>query len=127
MSDYTIINLEDVPDSAPGSGLGFAEVRFPTEAVGAKRTGFAHQRYRPGERQPFGHRHEEAEEVYFVISGSGRVKLDGEVRDLAANDILREAPEVVRSFAAGPDGMELIVFGPRRRGDGELVADYWDA
>jgi mannose-6-phosphate isomerase-like protein (cupin superfamily) len=126
MSDYTIINLEDVPDSAPSSGLTFAEVRFPTELAGAEHTGFAHQRYYPNERQPFGHRHGEAEEVYFVIAGSGRAKLDGEVRELAANDILRIAPQVTRSFAAGPDGMELIVFGARRRGDGELVPDYWE-
>ncbi len=126
MSDYTIINLEDVPDSAPGHGLTFGEVRFPRELAGAQRTGFAHQRIFPGAEQSFGHRHGEAEEVYYVVSGSGRAKLDGEIRELRAHDIVRLAPPVMRSFAAGPDGMELLVFGARTGGDGEMVAGYWD-
>ena len=126
MSDYTIINLEDVPDSAAAHGLTFGEVRFPRELAGAQRTGFAHQRIFAHEQQSFGHRHGEAEEVYFVVSGSGRAKLDGEIRELRAHDILRVAPNVMRCFAAGPDGMEILVFGARSAGDGEMVAGYWD-
>ena len=89
MSDYTIVDLEDVPDAAAKHGLTFGEVRFPRELAGAQQTGFAHQRISPGAQQSFGHRHAEAEEVYFVVSGSGRAKLDGEVRELATHDILR--------------------------------------
>jgi mannose-6-phosphate isomerase-like protein (cupin superfamily) len=126
MSDYTITNLNDVEDSAAAAGLSFGVVRFPREALGCQQTGLAHQLYFPGRRQSFGHRHTEAEEVYYVIAGSGRVKLDDGVHDLKAQDLLRVAPQVMRSFEAGPDGLEMLVFGARHAGDGEVVQGYWD-
>jgi mannose-6-phosphate isomerase-like protein (cupin superfamily) len=127
MSDYTITNLDDVNDSAAAAGLGFGVVRFPRTDVGAEQTGFVHQRYFPGARQSFGHRHHRAEEVCFVISGSGAVKLDDGVHELRTHDIVRLAPHVTRSFAAGEDGLELLVFGPHHPSDGEVIQGYWDA
>jgi mannose-6-phosphate isomerase-like protein (cupin superfamily) len=126
MSDYTITNLEQCEDIAAGHGVGDAGViHFPREAVEAERTGFAHLRLHPGKRHPFPHRHEQAEEVYLVLAGSGRVKLEDEFRDLATHDVLRVAPHVTRGFEAGPDGMELLAFGARHAGDGEIVSDFW--
>jgi mannose-6-phosphate isomerase-like protein (cupin superfamily) len=126
MPDYTITNLNDVEDVAAARGLSFGIVRFPREALGCEQTGVAHTQYFPGQRQPFGHRHTDAEEVYYVISGSGRVKLDGGVHDLRAKDLLRVAPHVMRSFEGGPDGLELLAFGARHAGDGEVVQGYWE-
>jgi len=126
MSDYTITNLEEVEDTAAKHGLGFGVVRFPRTAVGAEHTGFAHQQLFPGARQSFGHRHRAAEEVYMVLSGSGAVKMDDGVHPLRAHDIVRVAPHVTRSFEAGPEGMELLAFGPHLDGDGELVQGYWE-
>src|SRR5215218_9015833 len=123
---YTLQRLTDVDDSAPKFGFGeIGEARFATSDLAAQQTGVSHHRLRPGRRQAFGHRHEQAEEVYVVMSGSGRVKLDDEVLELAAQDALRVSPPVIRAFEAGPDGLELIVFGPHRRGDGELVHGWW--
>ena len=127
MSDYTITNLDDVEDAAAKRGLDFGVVRFPRLAVDAQETGFSHQQIFPGARQSFGHRHDKAEEVYFVISGAGSVKLDDGVHDLKAHDILRVAPHAMRSFAAGPDGLELLAFGAHHEHDGELVQGYWDS
>jgi quercetin dioxygenase-like cupin family protein len=79
----------------------------------------------PGKRQAYGHRHEEAEEVNVVLSGSGRVCLDQEVVEVGPMDAIRIAPEVTRAFEAGPDGLELLVFGPHHSGDGELIPGYW--
>jgi mannose-6-phosphate isomerase-like protein (cupin superfamily) len=76
-------------------------------------------------RQGFAHRHDEAEEVYVVISGSGRAKLDDEIVELAARDALRVSPGVTRQLEAGPEGLELIAFGPRHDGDGEIVPGWW--
>jgi mannose-6-phosphate isomerase-like protein (cupin superfamily) len=124
--DYTITNLEDVQDAAGAGGLDFGVVRFPRQSVGAEQTGFVHQRIFPGARQSFGHRHEQAEEVCFVISGSGAMKLDDGVHELREHDIVRLAPRVTRSFSAGPDGLELLIFGPHHADDGELIQGYWE-
>ena len=126
MTDYTITNLEDIEDMAAKSGLDFGVVRFARKAVDAEDTGLTYQKIFPGAHQSFGHRHNEAEEVYFVISGSGAVKLDGEVKELNPHDILRVAPHVMRAFEAGPDGLEFIVFGTHHEKDGELEQGYWE-
>jgi mannose-6-phosphate isomerase-like protein (cupin superfamily) len=126
MSDYTIVNLDSVEDIAAKNGLEAAgEIRFPREAVEAQATGFGHMRLRPNARHPFPHRHHEAEEVYIVLSGSGRAKLEQETVELRPRDILRVAPAVARGFEAGPDGLELLAFGARHGGDGEIIEGFW--
>jgi mannose-6-phosphate isomerase-like protein (cupin superfamily) len=124
---YTRIKLTDVEDSAPKFGYGeLQEARFARGDLDAQQTGVSHHRVRPGKRQGFGHKHEKAEEVYVVISGSGRVKLDDEILELEPLDAIRIAPGVVRAFEGGPDGIELIVAGPHHDKDGELVFGWWE-
>src|SRR5687767_13671859 len=103
------------------------EARFPRSDLGAETTGFAYHVVRPGKRQAFAHRHDQAEEVNVVLSGSGRVKLDDEVVEIRPMDAIRIAPRVTRAFEAGPDGLELLVFGPHHDRDGETmtVGDFW--
>jgi mannose-6-phosphate isomerase-like protein (cupin superfamily) len=119
---YTKKNLRDVDDAATSmGGDGGFQARFATSDLEADATGFALETLGPGQRSPFAHRHEKAEEVYVVISGSGRANLDGEIVELQTLDALRVAPAVLRAFEAGDDGLELLAFGPRHQGDGELV------
>jgi len=59
--------------------------------------------------------------------GAGRVKLDDELVELSPLDAVRVSPGVARSFEAGPDGLEVLIFGPHVDGDGETVADFWDS
>ena len=123
---YTIKNLREVKDSAAEFGVGaLQEARFANEDLDAQDTGFSYHRIHPGKRQGFGHRHDDAEEIYVVLSGSGRVKLDDEVVSLSPLDALRVAPRVARRFEAGPEGLELLAFGPRHQGDGEILQDFW--
>ena len=95
--------------------------------MGATDVGVSHWRYAPGFRNPMGHRHREQEEAYLVISGSGQILLDGEVSELKQWDLVRVSPEVVRAFAAGPEGMEIVaVGGPKPEGgDGETAPATW--
>ena len=121
-------NLRDVEDSALKYGLSNTqEARFPREDLGAEQTGLNYLFIKPGQREAFAHRHREAEEVYVVLAGSGRVKLDDGLVDLAQFDAVRVSPGTARSFEAGPDGLEVLIFGPRVEGDGEMVPDFWDA
>jgi quinol monooxygenase YgiN/mannose-6-phosphate isomerase-like protein (cupin superfamily) len=125
---YTHINLEDVEDMAPRFGFQEqGEARFPTRPLGALGTGVSHQRLRPSVRQAFGHRHRHAEEVVVVLAGSGQVKVDDEVREVRALDAIRFAPGSSRAFQAGPDGLELLIFGPHHAGDPVLEPDFWPA
>src|SRR5436305_12070371 len=123
---YTVKKLTEVQDSAPKFGYGeLQEARFATEDLEAEDTGISHHRVKPGKRQGFAHKHENAEEVYVVIAGSGRVKLDDEIVEIEALDAIRVAPGVTRQFEGGPDGLELIAFGPRHEGDGEILPGWW--
>lgn len=125
-STYTLVKLEAVEDAAAKHGFGeTGETRFPGEALSARQTGFAYHRIKPGRRQSFGHRHEQAEEVCVVLAGSGRVKIEDEIVALERLDAVRIAPTAARQFEAGPDGLELLVFGPRHDGDGELLPGWW--
>jgi mannose-6-phosphate isomerase-like protein (cupin superfamily) len=123
---FTHKKLMEVEDSAAGFGHGDAmEVRFANEDLEAETTGLSYHRLKPGKRQAFGHRHDEAEEVYVVIRGSGRLKLDDELVEVEALDAIRVAPQVTRAFEAGEDGLEVIASGPRHDGDGEIVPGWW--
>lgn len=82
---------------------------------------------KPSQREAFAHRHAKAEEIYVVLSGSGRVKLDAELVELAPLDAVRVSPGVGRSFEAGPDGLEVLIFGPHVEGDSEMVSDFWES
>ena len=128
MSDYTKKNVSELKDSAPGFGFGeIAEARFPADELEAEQVGFAHHRLKPGKRQAFGHQHDEAEEVCFVVSGSGRVKLNDDIVELEQGDFLRVAAPVKRRFEAGDDGLEYIVFGAQFEKDGALDHEFWQA
>jgi mannose-6-phosphate isomerase-like protein (cupin superfamily) len=123
---YTHISLADVEDVAPENGFGDRwEARGARTALDAGDAGVTHFRLRPGRRSPFAHRHARAEEIYVILSGSGQVKLDDRLLDVRTLDAIRVAPEVVRAFEAGPDGLEFLAFGCHHAGDGELVDDPW--
>jgi mannose-6-phosphate isomerase-like protein (cupin superfamily) len=123
---YAKTNLRTVQDSAAEHGLSETqEARFPRAEIGAEQTGMNLLTIKPSQREAFAHRHAEAEEIYVVLSGAGRVKLGDELVELAPLDVVRVSPGVTRSFEAGPEGLEVLIFGPHVEGDSELVDDFW--
>ena len=127
MSDFAIMNFQEIDDAAANRGPDI-EARFARKHLDSKHLGVSYFRYGPNYRSPIGHRHREQEEAYVVVSGSGRVKLDDEALELRQWEVVRVAPHVVRSFEAGPDGLEVIAVGNDRPegGDGEMIPDHWD-
>jgi len=123
MSDYAIVNLQDVEDSVAGRLPGL-EGRFARKHLDSRELGVSRFTYAPNLRSTTAHSHREQEEAYVVVSGSGRVRLDDEVRDIRQWDVVRVAPEVVRAFESGPDGLELLaVGGPKPEGGDGVRSD----
>jgi uncharacterized cupin superfamily protein len=126
MSAYTIKNLMDIEDSTGGRAPG-VQARFARSHIDSRDLGVTYMRYEPGVRSPMGHSHREQEELYVVVSGSGRMKLDDDVRDLRQWDVVRVAPTTVRALEAGPEGLEVLAVGSTRPegGDGVPAPEGW--
>jgi mannose-6-phosphate isomerase-like protein (cupin superfamily) len=126
MGDYAIVNLLEIDDSVGGRVDGM-EGRFGRKHLRSRELGISHFRYAPNLRSPSGHSHREQEEAYVVVLGSGRIRLDDEIRELRQWDVVRVAPEVIRAFEAGPDGLEVIAVGGHKpeEGDGMLSDTPW--
>ena len=101
--------------------------RFARDALRSPELGVSRFTFEPGARMPWRHRHRVQEEAYVVVAGSGRAKLDDEIVELSAWDVLRVAPAVVRALEAGADGLDVICIGGRKPegGDSERFTDFW--
>ena len=126
MANFTVKNLKEVEDSAADRGPDI-EARFGRKHLDSQHLGVSYFRYGPGFKTPYGHHHREQEEAYVVVNGSGRMRLDDEIVELRQWDTIRVAPDVVRGFEGGPEGLELIAIGSDRPegGDGVMIDDFW--
>jgi mannose-6-phosphate isomerase-like protein (cupin superfamily) len=132
MAEYTVANLKsDVEDQAPKHGLApNLEGRFARQDLELEQSGLSYQKLAPGFRVPFGHKHGQQEEIYVVVSGSGRAKLGDDVVEVKTWDAVRVPPGTWRAFEGGPDGIELLAFGARcgmapDASDGEVEQGWW--
>ena len=126
MAGYTKVNLHEIEDSA-GERSPDVEARFARKHLDSEHLGVSYFRYAPGYRSAIGHSHREQEEVYVVVGGSGRIKLDDDIVELQKWDVVRVAPATVRAFEGGPEGIEVVAVGSDRPegGDGVRAADDW--
>jgi mannose-6-phosphate isomerase-like protein (cupin superfamily) len=129
---FTLRNLkEDLEDlGSKFDGAPDLEFRLATEALELEQSGLSYQRVPPGYRFPYGHTHKKQEEVYVVVRGSGRMKLDDEIVELKEWDVVRVPPGTWRGYEAGPEGLEIIVTGAPNLGeapreDVEGQRDWW--
>jgi uncharacterized cupin superfamily protein len=128
MAEFTKLNLKDDVENA-SERFGLApqmEARFARRALGLEGGGFSYQKLAPGYRAPIAHRHRTQEEVYVVVSGGGRIKIEDDVHELRQWDAVRLPAATARAFEAGPDGLELLAIGFGPGGDTEQLTDFWD-
>jgi uncharacterized cupin superfamily protein len=126
VAGYTKVNLrEDVEDQAPNFGLApHIEARMARVALELENSGVSYQRLAPNFRLPFGHRHKRQEELYILVNGSARMKLDDEVVDLRQWDAIRVPNDTMRSLEAGPEGAEIIAVGAPNTGPGDADMEH---
>ena len=125
---YTKANLKrDVENAAPKFEMpAELEARFARRAIQGETLGLSHMKLAPNFRMPFGHKHSGQEEVYVVVRGSARVKVDDEIVELGEWDAIRFDMDTMRQVEAGPEGVEYLAFGagtdPR---DAEMAPGWW--
>ena len=129
MADYTMLNLRgDVEDMAEGFGYApNVEARFARKPLQLEKSGVSYFKIAPGFRFPFGHRHGEQEEVYLVLSGGARMKLEDEIVELGPMDAVRVPAATTRGLEAGPEGAEIVAFGAPNTDskDVEMDPGFW--
>jgi mannose-6-phosphate isomerase-like protein (cupin superfamily) len=129
MANYTVKSFEDIPDV---SGDYPGEMRMSAAGdLGNEQIAFTWRRMPPntGGKGSYGHRHGKDEEIYFILEGTVQFKLEDEILALGAGQVVRCAPEVVRSvWNEGPEDVVLMVVGRRSEdpsADVEKVDGFW--
>ena len=128
MSDYTHLNLKEAEDQAPQFGLeDNLEFRMARVPLGLENSGISYLRVAPGFRLPFGHKHKNQEEIYVLVDGGARMKIEDEIRELQRWDAVRVHKDTMRSMEAGDQGAEFLIVGAPNTGpgDAEIVQAWW--
>jgi mannose-6-phosphate isomerase-like protein (cupin superfamily) len=127
MANYTHLNLKEVEDQSPKFGLTDMEFRSARVPLELENSGISYLRLSPNYRQPFGHHHNVQEEIYVLVGGSARLKLDDEILELKPFDAVRIHKDTMRSVEGGPDGAELIAIGAPNTGPGDASTEenWW--
>jgi mannose-6-phosphate isomerase-like protein (cupin superfamily) len=129
---FTLTNIRgDLEDlGSRFDGAPDLEFRAATKALELEQASLSYQRVPPGYRFPYGHTHRTQEEVYVVVRGSGRMKVDADILELKEWDAVRVPPGSWRGYEAGPEGLEILVIGAPNLGenprdDVEGERDWW--
>ena len=124
---YTVAKREDCLDFM-AQYPGYGEMRSFTNALDADQVGFSWRSMpeKTGGKGSYGHRHQNLEEIYFVISGTLQFKLDDDVIDVGPGTAIRVGPEVVRSvWNDGPGDAELVILSQAKEDPAIQVEDFW--
>jgi mannose-6-phosphate isomerase-like protein (cupin superfamily) len=129
MANYTALNLKEVENQGPNFGVDEKDLqlRMARVPLNCQNSGVSYLRFGPGWRTPYGHTHKQQEEIYVLVSGSARMKLDDDIVEVEPWTAVRIAPETMRAVEAGPDGAEMIAIGAPSTGpgDGDVVPGWW--
>ena len=126
---YTVQQLTEVENQGVKFGLDENDIqsRMAKDPLECEHCGISYIKLGPGWRLPFGHNHKTQEEVYVLVRGSARMKVEDDLIDLEPYTAVRVSPSTMRGYEGGPDGAELIVVGAPRTGAGDanVVPGWW--
>jgi mannose-6-phosphate isomerase-like protein (cupin superfamily) len=129
MAGYSVENLKEVQNQGENFGIDPSELqlRMAKDPLECANAGISYLKLGPDFRVPFGHTHKTQEEIYVLITGSGRMKIGDDVIELEPFTAVRVAPETPRGYEGGPEGAELIVIGAPRTGSGDadVTPGWW--
>lgn len=125
---YKVVDLNDVSNiltRSPG------EIKMMKKPLEAEQVAVTYRLMPPktGAKGGRGHKHNDQEEIIFVISGVLEVKVDNEVVELTSRSAIRISPKVVQGvWNEGPDNVELLIisrYSEDLMDDVEFVSDFW--
>lgn len=125
MTDYTVKNMKEIENSAERFGIEGMEARFARRPLELEKFGLSYQSLTPNFRQGFGHTHSTQEEVYVVLRGSGRIKVDDDIVELTEWDAIRVPSGVTRQIESGDNGLEFLAIGAPHADDTEMLEGWW--
>jgi mannose-6-phosphate isomerase-like protein (cupin superfamily) len=107
MPDFTAKRLEEMQAAFGG---GFVKVRAE---LGVSAFGMQVIQLPPeyGDYPEHDHAESGQEEVFYAISGSGTIEVDGERVELDGETFVRVGPDARRKVFAGPKGLRMLVIG----------------
>jgi mannose-6-phosphate isomerase-like protein (cupin superfamily) len=130
MSDFTIVNADDVKDYFAGSSVP-GEFRRLSEGLGCEQLAVTLIRVPPHSdfEQGTGHYHEQIEEIYVITRGTLTMRFDDEVRKVSAGSAVRVAPHTKRSHRNECDEPVDIWAVSRKldQHDAVKIDDFWEA
>jgi mannose-6-phosphate isomerase-like protein (cupin superfamily) len=107
MASFDFIDVRSLDAEGPGG-----TVRKTRRALGARAFGFNYFVLPPTQAgREHDHAEQNMEEVYFVVTGSGTMRIDDDEIELRPGRFVRVDPAARRLLTAGPEGLEFIAFG----------------
>ena len=129
MSAYTVKSLKEIDNQGVHFGLdpGELELRMARVPLECENSGVSYMKLGPNFRSNYGHQHKVQEEIYVLVTGSGRIKLDDDIVELTPWTAVRIHRDTIRALEAGPDGAELLAIGAPNTGPGDGIntMDWW--
>jgi mannose-6-phosphate isomerase-like protein (cupin superfamily) len=130
MSDYTIVNANEIEDFYAGTDVP-GEFRRLTDALACEQLALTLIRVPPHSdfEQGTGHYHEEIEELYVITRGTLTLRFGDDIRKVTAGSAVRVAPRTARSHRnEGDEAVDMWAVSRKLdRRDAVKLDDFWDA
>ena len=122
------LNLDEIPwESTTTAGRYGCDEKFVAEHVAQRRLDLAMVRLAPGKRSwPF-HFHHIGEELFFVLEGTGELRLGSETRRLRPHDVVSCLPGPEGAHQIFNDGDQPLVYMAISTVDDVELAEYPDS